>query len=49
MNAQYWYAFHFNFVVAHYYGAVVFTASLVLHVAVKMPLVWRVYRGGRPP
>ena len=24
MNVQYWYAFHFNFVVAHYYGAVVF-------------------------
>ena len=24
VNAQYWYAFHFNFVVAHYYGAVVF-------------------------
>src|SRR3954447_1357916 len=23
VNAQYWYAFHFNFVVAHYYGAVV--------------------------
>jgi DMSO/TMAO reductase YedYZ molybdopterin-dependent catalytic subunit len=45
VNAQYWYAFHFNFVVAHYYGAVVFTASLVLHVAVKMPLVWRVWRG----
>lgn len=48
VNAQYWYAFHFNFVVAHYYGAVVFTASLALHVAVKMPLVWRVYRGRAP-
>jgi DMSO/TMAO reductase YedYZ molybdopterin-dependent catalytic subunit len=45
VNAQYWYAFHFNFVVAHYYGAVVFTASLALHVAVKMPLVWSVWRG----
>jgi DMSO/TMAO reductase YedYZ molybdopterin-dependent catalytic subunit len=45
VNAQYWYAFHFNFVVAHYYGAVVFTAALALHVAVKMPLVWSVWRG----
>src|SRR6202012_3049541 len=24
LNIQYWYAFKFNFVVAHYYGAVVF-------------------------
>jgi len=44
VNAQYWYAFHFNFVVAHYYGAVVFTASLALHVAVKLPVVVRAYR-----
>ena len=28
-NAQYWYPFKFNFVVAHYYGAIVFVASLV--------------------
>jgi DMSO/TMAO reductase YedYZ molybdopterin-dependent catalytic subunit len=44
LNAQYWYAFDFGFVVAHYYGAVVFTASLLLHVAVKMPVVLRAYR-----
>ncbi len=44
VNAQYWYAFHFNFVVAHYYGAVVFTASLVLHVVVKFPVIVRAYR-----
>jgi DMSO/TMAO reductase YedYZ molybdopterin-dependent catalytic subunit len=44
VNAQYWYAFHFNFVVAHYYGAVVFTAALVLHVIVKLPVVARAYR-----
>ncbi len=43
-NAQYWYAFKFNFVVAHYYGAIVFTASLVLHVIVKTPVVLRAYR-----
>jgi hypothetical protein len=44
VNAQYWYAFHFNFVVAHYYGAVVFTAALVLHVVVKFPVIVRAYR-----
>ena len=44
MNFQYWYAFKFNFVVAHYYGAVVFTAALVLHVAIKTPVIVRAYR-----
>jgi DMSO/TMAO reductase YedYZ molybdopterin-dependent catalytic subunit len=44
INAQYWYAFEFNFVVAHYYGAVVFTAALALHVIVKMPVALRAYR-----
>jgi DMSO/TMAO reductase YedYZ molybdopterin-dependent catalytic subunit len=44
MNAQYWYAFGFNFVVAHYYGAVVFTASLALHVIVKTPVILRAHR-----
>ena len=44
MNAQYWYAFGFNFVVAHYYGAVVFTAALALHVVLKTPVVLRAYR-----
>ena len=47
MNAQYWYAFGFNFVVAHYYGAVVFTASLALHVIVKTPVILRAYRAAR--
>ena len=36
-DMQNWYPFSFNFVVAHYYGAVVFIASLVLHVIVKLP------------
>jgi DMSO/TMAO reductase YedYZ molybdopterin-dependent catalytic subunit len=44
VNVQYWYAFHFNFVVAHYYGAVVFTAALALHVLVKLPAIVRAYR-----
>jgi DMSO/TMAO reductase YedYZ molybdopterin-dependent catalytic subunit len=44
INAQYWYAFKFNFVVAHYYGAVVFVAALTLHVLVKLPVARRAYR-----
>jgi DMSO/TMAO reductase YedYZ molybdopterin-dependent catalytic subunit len=44
LNMQYWYAFKFNFVVAHYYGAVVFVASLVLHVLVKVPAMRGAYR-----
>ncbi|MEA2310846.1 MAG: hypothetical protein QOE28_814, partial [Solirubrobacteraceae bacterium] len=44
LNVQYWYAFKFNFVVAHYYGAIVFVASLGLHVAIKMPVILRAYR-----
>ena len=44
LNAQYWYPFKFNFVVAHYYGAIVFVASLVLHVIVKLPVIARAYR-----
>ncbi|MDA0170832.1 molybdopterin-dependent oxidoreductase [Solirubrobacter taibaiensis] len=43
-NAQYWYPFKFNFVVAHYYGAIVFVASLAIHVIIKMPMVLRVYK-----
>lgn len=37
VNMQNWYPFGFNFVVAHYFGAVVFVASLVIHVVVKLP------------
>src|SRR3954454_518811 len=44
MNAQYWYPFKFNFVVAHYYGAIVFVASLALHVIVKLPVIAKAYR-----
>jgi DMSO/TMAO reductase YedYZ molybdopterin-dependent catalytic subunit len=44
VNVQYWYAFHFNFVVAHYYGAVVFTGALLLHVLAKLPVTVRAYR-----
>src|SRR3954464_2493935 len=44
LNMQSFYLFKFNFVVAHYYGAVVFVASMVLHVVVKSPAVLRAYR-----
>ena len=43
VNAQYWYAFKFNFVVAHYYGAIVFVSSLALHVVVKLPTMRAAY------
>jgi DMSO/TMAO reductase YedYZ molybdopterin-dependent catalytic subunit len=43
-NAQYWYPFKFNFVVAHYYGAIVFVAALAIHVVAKTPVVMRAYR-----
>ncbi|MEN0015242.1 MAG: molybdopterin-dependent oxidoreductase, partial [Solirubrobacteraceae bacterium] len=36
-NAQLYYPWHFNFVVAHYYGAIIFVSSVVLHVALKFP------------
>ena len=44
MNIQYWYAFGFNFVVAHYYGAIVFVAALAVHVTVKTPVALRAFR-----
>jgi DMSO/TMAO reductase YedYZ molybdopterin-dependent catalytic subunit len=43
-NAQYWYPFKFNFVVAHYYGAIVFVSSLAIHVIAKTPVILRAYR-----
>jgi DMSO/TMAO reductase YedYZ molybdopterin-dependent catalytic subunit len=44
VNAQLYYPFHFSFVVAHYYGAWLFTGALVLHVAVKLPVMGRAFR-----
>jgi DMSO/TMAO reductase YedYZ molybdopterin-dependent catalytic subunit len=43
-NIQDWYPFGFNFVVAHYYGAVVLVGALVTHVLVKLPLMRRAWR-----
>ena len=44
INAQNYYPFGFSFVVAHYYGAVVFIASLAVHIVVKLPVMVRAYR-----
>jgi DMSO/TMAO reductase YedYZ molybdopterin-dependent catalytic subunit len=44
VNIQSWYPFGFNFVVAHYYAAIIFTGALLLHVAVKTPRIRRAYR-----
>jgi DMSO/TMAO reductase YedYZ molybdopterin-dependent catalytic subunit len=41
LNVEYDYAFGFNFVRAHYYGAWVFTTALVLHIATKVPTMRR--------
>jgi DMSO/TMAO reductase YedYZ molybdopterin-dependent catalytic subunit len=44
LNVQLYYPWHFNFVVAHYYGAWVFVAALTLHVAIKLPTMTRAWR-----
>jgi DMSO/TMAO reductase YedYZ molybdopterin-dependent catalytic subunit len=44
LNVQLYYPWHFNFVVAHYYGAWVFVAAVVLHIGLKLPTVRRAYR-----
>jgi DMSO/TMAO reductase YedYZ molybdopterin-dependent catalytic subunit len=44
VNVQSYYPFRFDYVTAHYYGAVVFVASLVLHVGIKTPVILRAYR-----
>jgi DMSO/TMAO reductase YedYZ molybdopterin-dependent catalytic subunit len=43
-NVQLYYPWHFNFVVAHYYGAWVFLAALTIHVAIKLPVMVRAWR-----
>jgi DMSO/TMAO reductase YedYZ molybdopterin-dependent catalytic subunit len=44
INIQLWYPFGFPFVPAHYYGAIVFLAALAFHVALKLPLMRRMFR-----
>jgi DMSO/TMAO reductase YedYZ molybdopterin-dependent catalytic subunit len=43
-NVQLYYPWHFNFVVAHYYGAWVFLSALAVHVAIKVPVMVRAWR-----
>ena len=43
-NAQLYYPWHFNFVIAHYYGAWVFLTALFLHVAIKLPTMRKAIR-----
>lgn len=43
-NAQLFYPWHFNFVVAHYYGAWIFTASVAFHVVTRVPTMRAAYR-----
>jgi DMSO/TMAO reductase YedYZ molybdopterin-dependent catalytic subunit len=44
INIQLWYPFGFSFVPEHYYGAVIMLAALVLHVALKLPVLLRAFR-----
>lgn len=41
LNVQYWYVFPGSFYRLHYYGAWVFTAGFVAHVAIKLPKMIR--------
>ncbi|BBZ44231.1 molybdopterin-dependent oxidoreductase [Mycobacterium parmense] len=40
LNIQYDYIFGFSFYTAHYFGAWVFIAGFVVHVAIKIPRMW---------
>ncbi len=40
LNIQYDYIFGFSFYTAHYYGAWVFIAGFVIHIAIKLPRMW---------
>jgi DMSO/TMAO reductase YedYZ molybdopterin-dependent catalytic subunit len=44
INIQYWYAFPFSFVQAHYYGAWVFIAGFIVHVSLKFATMRRSLR-----
>lgn len=44
VNAQIFYPFKFNFVQGHYLAAIVFVASIILHVLLKLPTIRHAYR-----
>ena len=45
LNIQTWYKFPGSFYPLHFYGAWVFTAGFVVHVAIKLPVMIRALRG----
>lgn len=45
LNIQTWYVFPGSFYPLHFYGAWVFTAGFVVHVALKLPVMIRALRG----
>ena len=47
MNIGYDYAFKFSFYTGHFFGAWIFIAGFVSHVALKLPLMWRSLRTRR--
>ena len=49
LNIQYDYVFGFSFYTAHYYGAWVFIAGFVSHVALKLPVMVRALRSRATP
>lgn len=44
LNIQLFYPWDFSFVPAHYYGALIFLAALVLHLVGKLPVARRAFR-----
>ncbi|WP_373453503.1 MULTISPECIES: molybdopterin-dependent oxidoreductase [unclassified Rhodococcus (in: high G+C Gram-positive bacteria)] len=44
LNIQYDYVFGFDFYAAHYFGAWVFISGFLVHLALKVPLMWRTLR-----
>jgi DMSO/TMAO reductase YedYZ molybdopterin-dependent catalytic subunit len=44
INIQVWYPFGFSFVPAHYYGAIVMLAALVLHIGLKLPVMLAAFK-----
>jgi DMSO/TMAO reductase YedYZ molybdopterin-dependent catalytic subunit len=42
-NAQLYYPWHFDFLEAHYYGGLIFIASLLAHLVVKLPAMRRAH------
>lgn len=44
LNIQYDYVFGFDFYAAHYFGAWVFISGFIVHLGLKVPLMWRTLR-----